>query len=99
MIIVHSHDHRQHLQVPTKPKFPSEAREAHPRSSEANIPSLTGDKWEVYLKLLLDGLTEGEALTQVGLSRYCCRRMILTHVDLIEKLLQYNIHERKNKET
>ncbi|KAE8195306.1 hypothetical protein CF328_g4480 [Tilletia controversa] len=112
MIIVHSHDHRQHLQVPTKPKFPSEAREAHPRSSEANIPSctlvpvrcfscgkVTGDKWEVYLKLLLDGLTEGEALTQVGLSRYCCRRMILTHVDLIEKLLQYNIHERKNKET
>jgi DNA-directed RNA polymerase I, II, and III subunit RPABC5 len=29
------------------------------------------------------------ALDAVGLQRYCCRRMILTHVDLIEKLLKY----------
>lgn len=28
-----------------------------------------------------------EALDGLGLKRYCCRRMILTHVDLIEKLL------------
>jgi DNA-directed RNA polymerase I, II, and III subunit RPABC5 len=30
-----------------------------------------------------------EALDEIGLQRYCCRRMILTHVDLIEKLLKY----------
>ena len=33
------------------------------------------------------------ALDQLGLNRYCCRRMILTHVDLITKLLNYNIYE------
>lgn len=28
-------------------------------------------------------------MDELGLNRYCCRRMILTHVDLIEKLLRY----------
>lgn len=31
-----------------------------------------------------------EALDELNLKRYCCRRMVLTHVDLIEKLLQYS---------
>lgn len=43
-------------------------------------------------KVLARVLTEDanrQALDDLGLTRYCCRRMLLTHVDLIEKLLRY----------
>lgn len=35
-------------------------------------------------------LLSSQALDHLGLTRYCCRRMLLTHADLIEKLLAYN---------
>lgn len=44
------------------------------------------DNWRI------PGLTtcaNSDAMDQLGLKRYCCRRMIMTHVDLIEKLLKY----------
>lgn len=34
-------------------------------------------------------------MDQLGLNRYCCRRMMLTHVDLIEKLLRYALSVNK----
>jgi len=39
--------------------------------------------------LLNNDVPDGDAMDQLGLKRYCCRRMLMTHVDLIEKLLQY----------
>jgi DNA-directed RNA polymerases I, II, and III subunit RPABC5 len=40
------------------------------------------DKWEKYQLLIKQGRTEAEALNEVGLKRYCCRRMFLGHVDI-----------------
>jgi hypothetical protein len=38
---------------------------------------------------LANRLFWSDAMDQLGCRRYCCRRMIMTHVDLIEKLLRY----------
>lgn len=41
-------------------------------------------------RLMMVMLTNySDALDALGLKRYCCRRMLLGHVDLIEKLLNY----------
>lgn len=48
-----------------------------------------GNKHQAYLELLKTDHNEGDALDKLGLKRYCCRRMLLAHVDLIEKLLSY----------
>ncbi len=52
---------------------------------------VVGNKWDLYLDLLRREYSEGEVLDSLGLKRYCCRRMLLTHVELIEKLLNYSI--------
>ena len=50
-----------------------------------------GNKFETYTELLQNGeYTEYEALNFLGLNRYCCRRMLLTHVELIDKMLLFN---------
>jgi len=58
---------------------------------------VVGNKWEKYQELLeTNEYDKNEILNILDLKRYCCRRMILTHVELIEKLLNYSI-EKINK--
>lgn len=54
---------------------------------------VTGNKWEAYRKLLSNGIAAGDALTKLGLTRYCCRRILLTHVDMLEKINNFDSFE------
>ncbi|KAJ0973199.1 hypothetical protein J5N97_021158 [Dioscorea zingiberensis] len=58
-----------------------------------------GNKWEPYIDLLQADYSEGDALDALGLVRYCCRRMLLTHVDLIEKYLNDNTTEETERKS
>ena len=51
---------------------------------------VVGNKWETYQNMLQNGVEPGQALDKLGLKRYCCRRVLLTHVDLFDKLLKYS---------
>ena len=48
-----------------------------------------GNKWEKYQELIAE-YEEKKVLDMLGMNRYCCRRMLLTHTELINKLLKYN---------
>lgn len=38
------------------------------------------------------------ALDELGCNRYCCRRMLLTHVDLVDDLLLYTPSARSSRQ-
>lgn len=46
-----------------------------------------GSSWDKYLQALDAGKNPQDALDELGLERYCCRRMILSHVDLIDDVI------------
>lgn len=52
--------------------------------------------WETYKANIVAGQSAKDVLDQLGLRRFCCRRMLLTHVDLSEKLIAYSSVDTKD---
>ena len=44
------------------------------------------NKYDTYQNYLEQGMSSNDALDKLKLNRYCCRRMILAHVDLCDKV-------------
>jgi len=49
-----------------------------------------GNKWELYQEKLKQGKSNDQVFKELGLTRYCCKRMLMTHVDFIDQLLEYH---------
>ena len=51
---------------------------------------LIADKYESYLKKVAEGIPIEEIWESLGIMRFCCKRMIASHVDIVEDLLTFN---------
>ena len=48
------------------------------------------DKWEEFDAKVNKNHEDPEAvLNALGVKRYCCRRMLVSHVDLIDEIINY----------
>ena len=51
--------------------------------------ALIGDKWEEFTRRVQGGATPKTVLDDLGIKRYCCRRMLLSNVEIIDEILKY----------
>ncbi|MEM3403898.1 MAG: DNA-directed RNA polymerase subunit N [Nitrososphaeria archaeon] len=61
--------------------------------------ALIADKYREYKKRVNMGEDSGKVLDELGVKRYCCRRMFISNVDIIDQILPYEESvSRKGKE-
>jgi len=58
---------------------------------------LIGDKWEDFARRVKEGEDSGKVLDSLGVKRYCCRRMLLSHVEVIDEILKFYEEASKRK--
>ena len=47
------------------------------------------NSWEEYKKRTSEGEDSAAVMDDLGLSRYCCRRIFLAHVELVDVVAPY----------
>jgi len=56
---------------------------------------VVGDKWEIFSKRVKSGENCKEILDDLNITRYCCRRMLLSHVEIVDEILKFH-SEKEN---
>ncbi len=59
---------------------------------------LIGDKWEDFARRVKSGENAGAVMDSLGVTRYCCRSMLLSHVEIIDEILKMYEETIKRKE-
>jgi DNA-directed RNA polymerase subunit N len=59
---------------------------------------LIGDVWEEFARRVKIGEDASEVLDSLGIKRYCCRRMLLSHIEIIDEVLRFYEEAEKRKE-
>ena len=52
---------------------------------------LIADKWEEFITRSEQGEDAKDILDDLKLTRYCCRRMLLSHRSLIDETIQFSV--------
>lgn len=52
---------------------------------------VVGDKWDEFnARVNQKKEDSGKVLEDLGVKRYCCRRMLISHIDLIDDVINYS---------
>ncbi|HKW04772.1 MAG TPA: DNA-directed RNA polymerase subunit N [Nitrososphaerales archaeon] len=52
--------------------------------------NLVANKYNDFLSRVKGGEDPKKVLDSLGLKRYCCRRMLITSMDIVDQLMPYN---------
>ena len=55
---------------------------------------VVSDKWEEFNYRVNSGEDSKKVLDSLGVTRYCCRRMILSHIEITDNVLRFYEKER-----
>ena len=54
---------------------------------------VVADKFEQFKAEIQRGEDPADVLDKLGLTRYCCRRMLLSHIDIIDSFMAFSTAE------
>ena len=49
-----------------------------------------GGRYEEFLERRENGEEPSQVMDELGIDRYCCRKIYVSHIDLIDELLPYD---------